>query len=77
MSNREFEYLHEQGRAQARERRKGKVQQTVRLLGYAATAAAACWGLNGIGFISDTFFCILAEGIALWGAYQLGGLWHR
>jgi hypothetical protein len=73
----EYEQINEAGRKQAEVRRKCAIRFTAIQVGKGIAAVAVCWALNRIGFISDTFFGILAEGCALWAAFLCGVIWGQ
>lgn len=75
MLNEELDPINKKVAEQAALRRKCAIVHIAKELGKTALAAAVCWGLNHIGFISDLFFHILACGFALWAAFKAGVVW--
>lgn len=71
----ELDAINKAAKNRATLRRRCAVHHTAIVVFYAAIAAAACWGLNYIGFISDTFFAILVSGCAMGAAFLAGVVW--
>lgn len=67
--------LNEQTKKQAKIRRKCAIWHSAIVVFKAAVAAAVCWGLCSIGFISNTFFAILLCGCFMAAAFLAGVVW--
>lgn len=67
--------LNECARKHAGLRRRCAIHHIAIVVFKAAVAAAICWGLCSIGFISNTFYTILLCGCFMAAAFLAGVVW--
>lgn len=75
MMNDGLNAINEQAKKQATLRRKCAIWHAAIIVFKAAVAAAVCWWLCSIGFISNTFYTILLCGCFMAAAFLAGVVW--